>query len=156
MAKAKASLEEGLNRSADRRGFSGKQRHRYIGGALHNMGKSKPRSGGTSGGHSKRPTRLAAHTPTVVRKPAPPAPKPAAKKAYAKPGVVKREKLDLVVRKNVEASTKLYDAYSIYRRGGGQYSSSVYRKKGIAEKAKNDTMHAHNHPLGEHHRGTLT
>ena len=39
--KSTETLEEGLNRSATKRGFTGADRHRYIGGALRNMGKAK-------------------------------------------------------------------------------------------------------------------
>lgn len=39
MAKAKQSLEEGLDRSATKRNFKGKKRHQYIGGAIRNMEK---------------------------------------------------------------------------------------------------------------------
>jgi hypothetical protein len=37
--KRKETLKEGLNREADKKGLSGKERHRYIGGAITNMEK---------------------------------------------------------------------------------------------------------------------
>lgn len=39
MPKRHETLKQGLEREADKKGFTGKERHRYIGGALTNMEK---------------------------------------------------------------------------------------------------------------------
>lgn len=39
MARRSETMKEGLNREADKKGLTGKERHRYIGGALTNMEK---------------------------------------------------------------------------------------------------------------------
>lgn len=166
MAKASASLEEGLNRSADHRGLSGKERHRYIGGALHNMGKARTRSG------KREPAPTRAHTapvPAPARKEHAPsvkrgtAPAPGRTKLPRKPGQTgfrpkpkPRERLDLTVKANTAASKgKPYTVYSIYRgkelyKGGGQY-----RKASAARAEAKIEMDAHNHPHGIHSRGQL-
>ena len=129
MAKKTETLEEGLNRSASKRGLTGKERHRYIGGALHNMGKAKTRSG-------KREPR-----PTHTKAPARPAAAPtrtSGKATYQRPAMTRRAHVSLAVRKNADASKARGQAvYSIYNtktnalwNGGGSYRS--------ASKAKND------------------
>jgi hypothetical protein len=161
-AKAKASLEEGLNHSANKRGFTGKERHRYIGGALHNMGKSKPRSGGK--GKAPKPHRAstAAHTstkPTTI------------KKTYTRPTITKKtvaapakavppkDKVALVVRQNKSASTKGTAThpgktrYSIYNsKTNEMWGSGTYGKSSIANHEAKIEQDAYN---GGYKRGRL-
>lgn len=148
MAKAKLSLEEGLERSASKRHLTGKEKHRYIGGALHNLGKSKPRSGGKkSKGPSVPKTVNNQHTPPKLS-----APK---KQAYSKPTLTKREHLSLVARKNTEESkNKPYDVYSIYKSGSKTpYSNQLFRKMSAAKAEAKIEMDAHNDVRGQHVRG---
>ena len=138
MAKKKEeSLEEALNRSASKRHLTGRERHRYIGGTLHNLGKSKPRSGGKA-----KPTRASTTTPrrapatrTVTHKPAPP-PKP------------KRptQQIVLTARKNTEASkSKPYDVYSIYN-GKELWNGGLhYRKLSTAKHEAKIEQDAYNY-----------
>lgn len=150
MAKAKLSLEEGLDRSANKRHLTGKERHRYIGGALHNMGKSKPRSGGKS-----KPTPHKAASTTHKPAPSVSAPK---KQAYSSPTLTKREHLSLVVRKNTDESKKKpYDVYSIYKSGSKTpYSTQLFRKMSAAKAEAKIEMDAHNDVRGQHVRGRLS
>jgi hypothetical protein len=134
MAKAKQSLEEGLDSSANKRHLTGKERHRYIGGALHNMGKSKPRSGGKSHKAStpsvSAPRKQAYSAPTVTKKAA-----ATTKKAYQSPSITKSVHLNLVARKNTEASkNKNYDVYSIYKSGEKvPHTTQTFRKMSAAK-----------------------
>lgn len=67
--KRKESLEEGLDKSANKRGFSGAKRHQYIGGALRNMQKkgqitlkkrqAKPKQAGLFGAKYTPPKKKA-------------------------------------------------------------------------------------------------
>lgn len=149
MAKGKQSLEEGLDHSANKRGFTGAKRHQYIGGAIRNMEKRgalsvKPRA--------KKATSAPAHKPAPKAHVAPSA-KPAPKKAaYNAPTMVKREFLDLEVKVNKKASEgKPTARYSIYnKKTKAQYSGAIYiSRKGAVQAAKN-AMDAHNHPKGVH------
>lgn len=144
MAKAQKSLEEGLNRSANKRGLTGKERHRYIGGALHNMGKAKTRDG------KREPVKHTASAPAAHK----PAPTPAAptKKAYSPPKLTARPHIHLVGKRNVEASKKHgYNLYSIYHKDGRLYSDSLYRTLDKAKAQANLERTAHNDPRGLHH-----
>lgn len=137
MAKAKQSLEEGLDRSAQRRGFTGKERHRYIGGAIRNMEKRHEIS------VKKRAVRSS--SPAPARKAPPrPAPKP-------------RERLALVVKKNsAESAKRTYDVYSLYKEGQKTpYNSSTFRKRGAAQQAAKTEMEMQNHPKGVHSQKRL-
>lgn len=148
MAKAKASLKEGLDKSANKKGFTGAARHRYIGGAIRNMEKR-----GTI--TAKKRVAASAHKPTprpVHRAPEPP-PKP-------------RVKLVLVVKVNKEATAKVaareakfnrkgYPIYSVYDANGKMHGSGTYSKKKSAEQEANSAMFAHNHPKGEHTRNSF-
>src|SRR5579859_4636643 len=108
MVKRSESLEEGLNRSADKRGLSGRERHRYIGGALQHLGKAKPRHKGdekhpraaraSTPRRATAPARKVEHTSirTSTQKKGYTAPtlkktetRPAAKKAYVSPALTK-------------------------------------------------------------------
>jgi hypothetical protein len=160
--KQKESLEEGLNRSATKRGMTGKERHRYIGGALHNMGKSKPRSGGKGKAHrASTVTHRAStvtHTPTKPTTTRQPYTKPTIKKTEAKPTPPK-EKVTLVVRKNASASTKGTAThpgktrYSIYdSKTGKMWGSGTYGKSSVAGHEAKIEQDAHN---GGYKRGRL-
>lgn len=144
MAKAeekeeRKSLKAGLNRSANKRGLTGKERHRYIGGALHNMGKGRTRSGKRE---AVSPHKTAVH-PTVVKHAASPQPK---KLAYSRPTVKKVEKLELVVKKNASASaSKGFTVYSMYNaKTGAQHGTALARKRATVEGEAKREMHAHN------------
>jgi hypothetical protein len=129
---AKKSLEEGLNDSANKRGFSGKERHRYIGGAIRNMEKR--------GEITAKKGAVRSTSPAPARNAPPrPAPKP-------------RERLALVVKKNGPASAqRSYDVYSLYKEGEKTpYNSSTFRKRSAATQAAKVEMEAHNHPKGVH------
>ena len=138
--KSSETLEEGLNRSANKRGLSGKERHRYIGGALHNMGKSKPRSGGKSKTTHKASTATS-HTTTHKATTTHTSHKPAAPVKPVRPA----EQIVLVARKNAEASkNKPYDVYSIYK-GKELWSSQHYRKLSVAKHEAKIEQDAHNY-----------
>lgn len=152
MTKKSETLEEGLNRSADKRGLTGKEKHRYIGGALHNMGKGRTRSGKrepVSRSHTAASRASTTHKPVLVT--------PARKKAYSAPTLTKREHLSLGVREK-KNSGKHYPVYEIFDKktksaykGGGEY-----RKKSAATAEAKHEMDAHNDIHGRHVRGTLT
>jgi cell division septation protein DedD len=115
-----ATLVQGLEREAEKKGLTGAEKHRYIGGAIRNMEKR-----GEITIHRKpaapKPVKAShkAHTPTPVRKPAPapapakkpyskptvtktvsrPAPAPTKKVAYTPPAVTRREPLELIVKR---------------------------------------------------------
>ncbi len=145
MAKAKASLEEGLNSSANKRGLTGKDRHRYIGGALHNMGKAKTRSGKREPAPTKAVQHKAAapatHKPTTTHHTAS---TPGKLKSFtpSRPTPIRDTKLahaaahplELVARENKEAGAgKPYKVYSIYKKGGKTpHTSTLYRKTSTA------------------------
>lgn len=158
MAKKTETLEEGLNRSANKRGFTGKERHRYIGGALHNMGKAKTRSGKKEKVTTPRPAPKAS-TPKVTAKKVStvaahkPAPKPAPKPVIPeKP----REKLVLEVKKNAAASAaRGVPMYSLYKSNGFQHGSYVTKKRAAAVQEAKIEMDSYNHPKGIHTRGKL-
>ncbi len=120
--KEKESLEAGLNRSANKRGLTGKDRHRYIGGALHNMGKGRTRSG-------KREKVAApakkAHAPAAKVAAAPA--KKAAPKPMPKPSPPK-EKVELAVRKKGQH-------FSIYDKKSGRDFGGMFR---TSSKARNE------------------
>ncbi len=132
MAKAKESLEEGLDRSASKRHLTGAARHRYIGGALHNMGKSKPRSGG-KGKAKAASTSTASHKVTH---------KPVAPVKPVRPAV----RIVLIARKNTEASkNKPYDVYSVYKQGEkAPYKSQTFRKMSAAKAEAKILQDEHN------------
>ena len=173
MAKAKASLEEGLNNSANKRGFTGKERHRYIGGALYNMGKAKTRSGKREG---PKPTAHKAEAPKpapkpreVTRsrevkrgmKPEPGRTKIKTPKRYRMPRSTPkpRERLELTVKVNKKASdavpNKAYLLYGVYNVKTGAQVGGNYRKRAAALAEAKIAMDAHNHPKGKHGRGML-
>ena len=145
MAKAQASLEEGLNDSANKRGLSGTEKHRYIGGALHNMGKARTRSGKhepvarTHTAQSSPEPRKAApapsrkqYEPSVKRGTAPAPGRTAITRRPGRTGIQSkpkpRERLTLTVKENTKASAgKPYKLYSIYK-GKEQYSPDLFRK----------------------------
>lgn len=156
MAKAKQSLEEGLDRSANKKGFKGKKRQQYIGGAIRNMEKRgeftikrKPAAPRQRGLFDKKPA------------PKPPKPKPPRKPPKPKPEPVRREtpvrvpkdKIKLIAKKNEAASLRYgYNVYSVYYagKGGKQFSSSTHRSPDAAKKEALLAMDAHNHPKGVH------
>lgn len=142
MAKSSTTLEEGLNRSANKRGFTGKERHRYIGGALHNMGKAKTRAGKREPATHKPSTAPATRKPYVK----PTITKTTTKKAYQKPSMVKRVRISLVAKKNTEASKgKPYDVYSIYKSGEKTpYTSQTFRKLSTAKHEAKIAQDEHN------------
>lgn len=154
----KRSLEEGLEQSATKKGYSGAKRHQYIGGALRNMQKKgeitlKPRAKKAT---SSRPARAASSSHSTTKK-TPAAP---AKKAYVSPSLTKREHLTLYVKENKAASAKVpnsaYKLYSLYnKKTGAQYGTGTYRKKSAAEREAKIEMDAHNDIRGVHTRGRL-
>ncbi len=97
--KEKESLEAGLNRSANKRGLTGKDRHRYIGGALHNLGKGRTRSG--------KKEKVAAPAKKAASKPMP------------KP-IPPKEKVELAVRKKGQH-------FSIYDKKSGRDFGGMFR-----------------------------
>jgi hypothetical protein len=170
MAKAQASLEEGLNNSANKRGLSGAERHRYIGGALHNMGKARTRSGKREPitHHKAEAAKPAPKPKTVTRSrevkrgntPEPGRKKIATPQRYRfkKPAPKPRERLELSVKVNKEASEKVpnkaYSIYSIYK-GKERYNGATFRSMAKAKQEAKIIMDAHNHPQGEYKRGTF-
>lgn len=137
MARKGESLEEGLDRSANKRGFSGSERHRYIGGAIRNM--------------EKRGEITAKKRPVKSTSPAP------ARKAPPRPAPKPRERIELVSRKNSAASaTRSYDVYSLYKKGSSTpYTGATYRSSGAAKRAAKTEMEMHNHPKGVHSQRRL-
>lgn len=156
----KRSLEEGLEHSATKKGYSGAKRHQYIGGALRNMQKKgeitlKPRAKRTAS--SSRARSAPSSSSTTKKTTAPAAP---TKKAYVSPSLTKREHLTLYVKVNKAASAKVpnsaYNLYSIYnKKTGAQYGTGTYRKKSAAEREAKVEMDAHNDIRGVHTRGRL-
>lgn len=136
MAKKGETLEEGLNKSANKRGFTGKERHRYIGGALHNMGKAKPRRKGDSKNPSAREsstTHHTAHKTVQHHKPEP------VKPTRPKEQIVLTAKLNSVASKG-----KPYNVYSIYK-GKELWSKTTYRKLSTAKAEAKIEQDAHNY-----------
>ncbi len=119
--KEKESLEAGLNRSANKRGLTGKDRHRYIGGALHNLGKGRTRNGKKE----KVAPAKKAHAPAAKVAVAP------AKKFASKPmpkPVPPKEKVELAVRKKGQH-------FSIYDKKSGKDFGGMFRN---SSKARNE------------------
>ena len=135
--KSSETLEEGLNRSANKRGLSGKERHRYIGGALHNMGKAKTRSGKKEPVHKASTSHATSHKTTTSHT----THKPAAPVKPVRPA----EQIVLTAKKNTEASkSKPYDVYSIYK-GKELWSNQHYRKLSVAKHEAKIEQDAHNY-----------
>lgn len=140
MAKAKQSLEEGLDRSANKHGFTGKERHRYIGGAIRNLEKR----GKISVKHKpkkvtyKQNSLLRGGSKTVAKKPLAhvPAQKPRDKKDKTPAIQITRhhQPLSLVAKKNGPASkSKGYAVYSVYNKSTGTlHSAGTYTKMSSA------------------------
>lgn len=166
------TLEEGLERSARKKGLSGKERQRYVGGAIRNMEKRgeftiKRRHAAPKTHHKidtrgktsvqPSPARKPYAKPTITHKPA-----PAPKKTYSKPTITKkapekpREKLELEVKKNNSLSTPTKTIYSIYnKKTGARHGSFASSKRtGAMQEAKFE-MDAYNHPKGVHTRNKL-
>lgn len=148
------TLEEGLDRSANKRGLTGKERHRYIGGALRNMAK---RGAITMRKRQGKPVASAsAHTPARASSPAP-APATPKKAAYSAPTITKRERLELEVKqskthKGPDGSPR----FEIFNKKTKQrYNSEVYRTRKAAQDEAKYAMERHNHPHGEHVRSGL-
>ena len=176
MARKTETLEEGLERSANKRGLTGAERHRYIGGTLHNLGKSKPRRAGDSKkpratrARTAAPARARTAAPARARTAAPAARKPyqkptvtraaaAAPKraAYAAPTVRKRERLELTVKENKAAEAgKPYKVYSIYRGKDPYKGGGLFRTPAAARKEAKREMDAYNDIRGVHVRNKLT
>lgn len=169
MAATKRTLEEGLDNSANKKGLTGKERHRYIGGAIRNMEKrgeftikrkpAKPKPPKASRTVHKADTRGKGKVqPSTAHKPTVAAPKPT-KQAYSKPTVTKkepekpREKLELEVKKNTSRSTATKSVYSIYNKKTGALHGSFAstKRQAVALEAQNE-MYAYNHPKGIHTR----
>ncbi len=117
------TLSAGLARSADKRGLTGEARERYI-------------IGGAIDAEKKHQAKLA-HAKS-------------AKAATKKKPVAAGPRLELVVRKNAEASaSRSYDVYSLYRPNSKTpYSSATYRKRSDAEHAKKTEIEKHHNKLG--------
>lgn len=164
MAKAKASLKAGLDNSADKKGFSGSARHRYIGGAIKNMEKrgeisvkkrvAKPKPV-KAVKVRKSPTRAsstprAKPTSTVAHRPLP-TPKPITREPERPQ--VPRVKLELEVKKNASMSTSVKTVYSIYnKKTGARHGTYASTKRAAVQQEANNEMYAYNHPKGIHTR----
>lgn len=140
MAKAKQSLEEGLDHSANKRGFTGKERHRYIGGAIRNMekrGKLAIKKKPKKVTYKQNSLLRGSHKP-VAKKPIAHVPpqKPVNKRDKTPPIQITRhhQPLQLVAKKNGPASkAKGYNVYSVYdKRNGTLHSASTYTKMSSA------------------------
>jgi hypothetical protein len=149
--KAKPSLKAGLDRSANKKGLTGKARHRYIGGAIHNMGlrgkitiKARPKKPTTykqhslmRGGHKPVTKTTLAHVP----------PQRPVDKHDKRPAIQitrTHQPLHLVVKKNGPASNqKGYPIFSVYNKTtGGLHSSGTYPKRSSADKEAKIAMDA--------------
>jgi hypothetical protein len=124
MAKQKETLEEGLNREATKKGFTGKERQRYIGGTLSNLAK-------------KGKIKLHRVPPPKRGKPVKP-----------------KEPITLIVKKNVRASESAssrgikVDIYSIYnKKTGAMWSDGLFRKRAVATRRAFDEQDAYNNGL---------
>lgn len=164
MARAKQSLEEGLDRSANKRGFSGKSRHRYIGGAIRNMEKrgeitvkkraAKSRAGGAP---ARVHHKVSAPAPKTHKSPASTPARGSVPVAHRPAPAKPRTTLTLEVKVNKAASEKVpyhkYKIYSIYdKTTGKQHGNGTFRSAGKARDEAKIEMDAHNHPKGEHTR----
>lgn len=136
----KETLEQGLTRSANKKGLKGKARERYIiGGAIHSY------------------QRKAGQKPTVkpVKPRAPRAPRQSSSASASAPAA--RTKIELVARKNADASsTRSYDVYSIYEKNKKTpYTGATYRTRSAAVQAAKVAQESHNHPKGIHGQNRL-
>lgn len=153
MATKGGTLEEGLDRSANKRGFTGKERHRYIGGALYNMGKAKTRNGHSIGsGKPKAPKKVTykqhslmrgGHKPVKKTTLAHVPPQKPVDKHDKRPAIVitkSHQPLQLYAKKNTAESKPGHTIYSVYNRttktlhSGGKYTkmSSATQEARIA------------------------
>ena len=141
--KSDETLEEGLSRSARKKGLRGKEERRYVGGAIRNMEKKgeftirrkpaapKAARPSTRAQHAAPARRAAAHA-------APPAAPARAKKAYERPTMTKRERVELVVKKKG-------DHYAIYNsKSGAAWNESKFRKLAAAKAEAKIEQDAHN------------
>ena len=144
------SLKSGLNNSADKRGFTGKERHRYIGGAIRNMQKrgkvtihQKPKkvtykqNSLLRGGHKPVAKKPLAHVP----------PQKPVNKADKTPAIQitrSHQPLVLVAKKNGSASKSSgHDVYSVYNKSTNTlHSAGTYTKMSSAKKEATIAMDA--------------
>lgn len=154
--KHEETLEQGLNRSAEKKGLTGAERHRYIGGALRNMGKAKNRPKSTvakvykaKSTTSKPAKKQAYEKPTLTKVPK--------KHSYEKPTMKKHEHIKLVARKNTEVSkARGKIIYSVYKEGNKTpHTEGLFSKKGAADTEAKIEQDMHNYPFGELKRGRL-
>ena len=141
--KSSETLEEGLDRSARKKGYTGKERQRYVGGAIRNMekrGAIKPRTSSVMHHSATHTVRTAAKRVEPHKAPAP------AKKAYSSPTMTRREHVTLTVKKRG-------DHYVIVNaKTGASWNSSLFRKASTAKAEAKIEQDAYN---GGYKRGRL-
>jgi len=126
--KSSETLEEGLDRSARKKGYTGKERQRYVGGAIRNMekrgaiGKIKPRTSHIMHHAAPKP----AHKPVTHHVAAPAKPTPP------------KEKISLIVKKSG-------DSYRIYNaKTNAVWGDSRFRTPSKAKAEAKIEQDAHN------------
>ena len=117
MAKQKETLEEGLNRAANKKGLTGKARKRYIGGTLENLSKKGK----------------------ITLKKAPPPRK--IKKPIEKIHLVAKKNGPASKARGYD----VYSIYK--EGNTTPYTDSTYRKRAVAVRAAQDEQDAHNQGL---------
>ena len=134
MAQKKSSdetLEEGLSRSARKKGLHGKEERRYMGGAIRNMEKKgefkikhKPAAPKPARSATRAVRTAAKHTEPHKSAPAPTTAK---KKAYSAPTMTRMEHVSLVVKKRGDHHV------IVNAKSGAVWNNSLFRKAAAAK-----------------------
>ncbi len=136
--KSSETLEEGLERSARKKGYTGKERQRYVGGAIRNMEK-RGAIGTIKPSTSRIMHHSATHTVRTAAKHVEPRKAPApARKAYSSPTITKRAHVTLEAKKR-------QDHYVIVNAKTGEtWNSSRFKKLASARNEAKIEQDAYN------------